>query len=568
MNLRHVRAVAVASCLVPASLAAAQSNSLESKASDGTQANGISILLPSGRAMSSDGRFVAFTTSATNLGYTDNNTVDDVFLRDRLNGTTICLSANGTKTGNKSSDYASVTPDGRWVVFGSWASDLVGIDNNNAKDIYRWDTTTSTLDRINLASGGALANNDSDRGSLTPDGRWLCFGSRASNLDPLKTNTGWDVFVRDLQYDTVAVVSTSTGGVLGNGWSLDPTISDDGRYVAFRSAATNLGGTDTGQHDDVFLKDLQTGVLVRLSNSTTGGESNGDSVTPHVTGDGRFVFYCTAATNVVAHDTNGVRPDIIVYDVAAGTSSFADVNAAGKLSDQGAIEPSPSRDGRYCSFSSEATNLDPLFPNYTTQHIFVRDLVQNRTVAEDLDASFALANGSSGQSSLSDDGKLVAFLSYGSNLVSGDTSTMIYDVFLRDRGETRFVEYGVGLAGTGGFVPHLGGSDGREALGDFKVQIDGGLGAAPGSLFVGLAPADFFPVFGGHFYVDLSAGWTHLPVALGGAAGVGGAGALTLPGADLSAYDGTTLYLQLLLVDPAAVRGVSMTNGMEMHIGD
>lgn len=568
MKHRFVPAVLVASSFVHAPLAPAQVNSLESRASDGTQANDNSTLLPTGRALSTDGRYVVFTSRATNLAGTDNNGWTDVFLRDRSSGTTICLSSNGSTTGNRASDDPSITPDGRWVVFGSWSSDLVANDKNGAKDIFRWDTTTNTLDRVSVPSGGGEANNDSGYPSLTPDGRYLVFASRATNLDAADTNSGFDVYVRDLQNDTVAVVSTSTAGVLGNGWSYEPTISDDGRWVAFRSAATNLAGTDAGQFDDVFLKDLQTGVLVRMSNSTSGGESNGDSVTPHVCGDGHLVFYVTAANNIVAHDTNGGNPDVLVYDVAAGTNAFVDVSATGKLSDQGAIDPSPSRDGRYCAFSSYATNLDPLFTKYTTQHVFVRDLVQNRCVAEDLDASFALATGFSGQPSLSDDGELVAFLSYGQNLVSGDTSSAIYDVFLRDRGETRFVEYGVGLAGTGGYVPHLGGSDGREALGDLVVRMDGGLGAASGILFVGVNAADLFPVFGGHFYIDLTAGWTRFPLALGGAAGVGGTGALALPGVDVSAFDGTTFYLQLLLADPAAVRGVSMSNGLEMHVGN
>jgi hypothetical protein len=141
-------------------------------------------------------------------------------------------------------------------------------------------------------------------------------------------------------------------------------------------------------------------------------------------------------------------------------------------------------------------------------------------------------------------------------------------VFFRDCSEVRFVEFGVGLAGSGGVAPHLFGKDGREALGDFSIDVEHGLGGAAGFLWIGTQSTDYFPFFGGHFYVSFGAPWTYLPIALGGPAGVPAAGSLELPGLDLSAFDGLTLTLQATLLDPAAPRGVALTNGLEMHIGD
>jgi hypothetical protein len=198
----------------------------------------------------------------------------------------------------------------------------------------------------------------------------------------------------------------------------------------------------------------------------------------------------------------------------------------------------------------------------------VRDLVQGRCVAQTLTDGFVTADNSSFVSSITGNGQQLAFLSMATNLDPTDANFSTIDVFFRDCSEVRFVEFGVGLAGSGGVDPHLFGKDGREKLGDFFLEIEHGLGGAAGFLWVGTQSADYFPFFGGHFYVSFGAPWTWLPIALGGAAGVPAAGSLELPGLDLSAFDGLTLTLQVTLLDPAAPHGVALTNGLEMHIGD
>jgi Tol biopolymer transport system component len=555
---------------IGAPCASAQHTSLESLSSSGVQQNGVALMRTSGRALSDDGRYLTFLSYATNLTSGDNNLTNDIFLRDRVLGTTTCLSKipGGSATGDNASQIASMSADGRFVVFESYASNLVAGDTNSYADVFLYDQTTGSLSRISVTSSGAEAGGYDP--AITEDGRYVVFASGASNFDPGDHNNKIDIFVRDLVAGTTTLASTdASGAYVANDHCYKPSISDDGRYVAFRTQATNFASPDTGKFEDVFLKDMQTGAIVRMSSTPSGGESGGASYQPRVCGDGHLVFYVTDASDVTATDANPYA-DVVVYDVATGVNSLVDLSSTGVQADYGGTDPAPSVDGRYCVFKSGARNLDPLTPAGTVYHVFVRDLLQGRCTAETLDPAFAPGNANSSEPSISGDGKHIAFASFAGNLDPADTNpSSINDIFFRDRGEVRFVDYGVGLAGSGGFVPHLFGKDGREIRGDFALEIADGLGATFGNLFIAAAPADLFPVFGGgHFYVDLTAPWLQLPIVVGGAAGVAGAGSLELTGTDLSAYDGTPLYLQLLLVDPGAPRKVAMSNGLEMHIGD
>jgi hypothetical protein len=551
-------------------IAAAQSNSIESRATGGTQANGASTLNFTGNSMSADARYIAFDSYGTNLTTTDNNGNIDVFLRDRVANVTTCCSLNSSgKTGNNYSQYPTISADGRYVVFESLASDLVANDHNGGSDVFVYDASTGALARASVTSSGAEANSSSHTASISADGRYVVFTSLATNLSASDTNNKADVYVRDLALGTTTLVSTDASGTVGNNTSWDASISDDGNFVAFRSMATNFGATDSGGFYDVFLKDVATGAIVRVSSKPGGAEANDESFHARVCGDGSKVFYTTLATDILTPDANGSYGDVLVYDVATGVTSRVDVSTAGKQATRPASNPSPSTDGRYCSFQSDDANLDPILNaagGY--QHIFVRDLVQGRCVAQTLTSGFVTANNNSFVSSITGNGQQLAFLSMATNLDPTDANFSTIDVFVRDCSEVRFVEFGVGLAGSGGVAPHLLGKDGREKLGDFSLEIENGLGGAAGFLWIGTQSADYFPFFGGHFYVSFGAPWTYLPISLGGSPGVPAAGSLELPGLDLSAFDGLTLTLQATLLDPAASHGVALTNGLAMNIGD
>src|SRR5439155_147393 len=151
------------------------------------------------------------------------------------------------------------------------------------------DTQTGAITRASTGSSGSQANGNSYDPSLSADGRFVAFWSDAPNLLGTDTNGFTDVFVKDLQTDAITRYSTGGSGAQGNGNSSDPSMSADGRYVAFVSAASNLVPGDTNGVADVFIKDVQTGAIIRVSDGSAGAQSDGNSSKPALSGDGRFL---------------------------------------------------------------------------------------------------------------------------------------------------------------------------------------------------------------------------------------------------------------------------------------
>ena len=171
--------------------------------------------------------------------------------------------------------------------------------------------------RVSVGPGNAQGNGRSFIPALSADGRYAAFYSDASNLVAGDTNGARDVFVRDLQTGETTRVSVSTSGAEANGDSFAPAVSSDGRFVAFASSASNLVDGDTNDANDVFVRDRQTNTTTRVSVGFDGSQANGGSDQPSLSGDGRLVAFTSAATNIVAGDLNGVR-DAFVYDRQPG----------------------------------------------------------------------------------------------------------------------------------------------------------------------------------------------------------------------------------------------------------
>ncbi len=330
-----------------------------SVATDGTQGNGDSYE-PS---ITSDGHYVAFYSDANNLVANDTNGQRDVFLKDITTGAIQLVSraADGTQ-GNWGSCCPSVTLDGRYVVFRSFASNLVLGDTNSVYDIFLKDVTTGAIRRVNVAADGTQANlySFSTSASITPDGRYVVFRSDASNLVSGDTNSVFDIFLKDVTTGAIQRVSTAADGAQGNGHSVDPWITPDGRYVVFRSTANNLVLGDTNGKHDIFLKDVITGTIQRVSVAADGSESNGNSYrfgySSPITLDGRYVVFRSEASNLVLEDTNN-QADIFLKDTITGeiqlVSATADHIEGNGFSDT----PSITADGRYIVFYSLANNL-------------------------------------------------------------------------------------------------------------------------------------------------------------------------------------------------------------------
>jgi Tol biopolymer transport system component len=339
-----------------------------SVASGGAEANGDSFE----PAISADGRFVAFSSAATNLVAGDSNVANDVFVRDRQANTTTRVSVGlAGANPNGGSDTPSISGDGRLVAFTSAATNLVAGDTNGQRDAFVFDRQTGTTTRASLAYNGDQAVLDSFTPELSADGRFLAFTSFAPNLVDFDDNESSDVFVRDLQAGTTTRVSEYSGGFQAEGDSLRPAISADGRYVAFDSDAWNLVWGDTNDVFDVYVHDRQTDYTTRVSVDDSGGQSDGPSFRPSLSADGRYVAYFSDASNLVAGDTNG-SSDIILYDRLSGATKRVSVAGGGGEANGSSLRPALGGNGRLVIFESDATNLVAGDSNQFTD-IFVHD---------------------------------------------------------------------------------------------------------------------------------------------------------------------------------------------------
>lgn len=336
--------------------------------SAGQQANGGSGLF--GITMTPDGRSVAFYSEASNLVSGDTNGVPDVFLHDRQTGATerVSVDSQGVQ-GNARSAYPALTPDARFVLFGGYASNLVAGDSNGAWDLFVRDRSNGTTERISISSTGAQGDADAGWGSLSDDGRFVAFYSSASTLVSGDTNATWDVFVRDRRLGTTELVSTPLGAPEFHLGSWGGSISADGRCVAFVSSATNLVPGDTNGVWDVFVRDLLLGTTERVSVGPGGAQSNGTSFPPSISADGRYVAFASGGTTLVPGITSG---GVFVRDRRAGTTEFASFTSTGVQPNGTCDEPSISSQGRYVVFRGSASNLVPNDTN-TIDDVFLRD---------------------------------------------------------------------------------------------------------------------------------------------------------------------------------------------------
>lgn len=287
-------------------------------ASDGTVANNGSEL----PVISADGRIVAFRSSSNNLVPGDTNNYYDIFVHDRQTGITerVSVASDGSQainpspyTGGHSHFVFSISADGRFVPFSSLCSTLVPSDTNNSYDIFVHDRQTGITERVNVASDDTEANGHSIYHWISGDGRYVSFYSTATNLVPNDTNGLADIFVHDRLTGTTERVSVASDGTEANGASFYNSISTDGRFVAFQSAASNLVPNDTNGHEDIFVHDRLTGATKRVSVAFDGSEPNNSSEYPSMSADGRFVAFESSATNLVpGGDVNGVYDDIFV----------------------------------------------------------------------------------------------------------------------------------------------------------------------------------------------------------------------------------------------------------------
>jgi Tol biopolymer transport system component len=400
-------------------------------ASDGTEAS----YLAKNPGISANGRFVAFESSASNLVDGDLNFAGDIFVHDRETGKTELISvASDDRQGDSHSTKPSISATGRFVAFESAATNLVPGDTNDTWDIFVHDRETGITERVSVATDGSQANRGTG-GMVTPsisaDGRFVAFASSSDNLVSYDTNESTDIFVRDRQTGLTERVSVNSYGGQGNAWSQHPSISADGRFVAFISVADNLvDGHPLGFMEDAYVHDRETGQTEQVSIASDGSDSALASLWVSVSGDGRYAAFQSISSNLVEEDTND-NSDIFVHDRETRQTERVSVTSDGREGNGGSIYANISANGRFIAFESMASNLVPGDTN-DTWDIFVHDRETGITERVSVATDGNEGNQDSNDATLSNDGRYIAFESDASNLVPEDTNDY-QDVFIRDR---------------------------------------------------------------------------------------------------------------------------------------
>lgn len=338
----------------------------------GTQANNASKR-PS---TSGDGRFIAFESDASNLVLGDTNASTDIFVRDRQTGETtrVSVSSSGAEA-NEGSGGAAISGDGRYVAFVSDASNLVANDTNNTTDIFVRDRQTGMTIRVSVSSSGEQANDFSDFPlSISSDGRFVAFNSDASNLVANDTNGTTDIFVHDNQTGTTERISVASDGAQANSTSFVPSISANGQFIVFTSRASNLVFGDTNNATDIFLRDRQMGTTTRVSINSSGIEANQGALEGSISGNGRFVAFSSSSSNLMSEETSGLDY-VYIHDRQTGTTTLVSLYSDGFLMVGRSRTPSISFDGRYVAFA-----FDDRGDGLPLQEIYIRDRQTGATI--------------------------------------------------------------------------------------------------------------------------------------------------------------------------------------------
>jgi uncharacterized repeat protein (TIGR01451 family) len=389
----------------------------------GLEANGASYFI----SLSDDATVVTFGSFASNWAadQADINYVD-IFVRDRVADTTtkISVGPNGEVADQRSFD-PFISANGRYVSFTSYATNLVLGDTNrhdpidDGLDVFLYDRVTGILKRVSLNWKGEQIDKNSV-GHVTADNRYAIFTS--NGIDVAQGDPNGDVlsaiYMRDLQTGAIERITKAADGGYPNGGVGAAEASYDGRYIVYLSGSSNLVWDSNGEQD-VMLYDNLTDQTTLISKPVGGGQSNGLSSAAHITPDGRYIVFLSFATNLVPGDNNG-KSDIFVYDTLLDTMEMVSVSSSGVQGNEGSKDPAICGNGRFVSFTSESTNLVPL-PHNGERQVYIHDRLTHTTFLGTGTDTF-MGNGRAHRSTLSADCSTIGFATEANNLISGDTN--------------------------------------------------------------------------------------------------------------------------------------------------
>jgi len=339
---------------------------LVSRSSGGAQSNGGSRY----PAVSADGRFIAFSSVGTNLVAGDTNGVEDVFLHDRITGFTTRVSV--TTSGAQADGYSTnpaISGDGQFVVFSSSATNLHVLGNGGFTQVYVRDTGASRTTLCSVAAFLVPGNSNSQNPAISADGSRIVFQSSASNLTTVDDPLVVDIFLYERASGLISRVNRGYNGATPDDHSADPAISADGNWVAFRSTASNLIAGGTLGESQVFLQEIAGGNASIVSVHTNGNHGDDFSGSASISSNGKRVAFRSQATNLVPGDTNGLE-DLFIHDVATGTTACMTRAPGGQQA--GGVDLAFAAGGDFIAFASDVTDYVPGDTNGSSD-VFVRD---------------------------------------------------------------------------------------------------------------------------------------------------------------------------------------------------
>jgi uncharacterized repeat protein (TIGR01451 family) len=409
--------------------------------------------------VSADGRFAVFLSKASNIanGPVDTNGGDDIFLHDRQTGTLTLVSHAVGAPGTAAAAYSSsptVSADGRWVAYLSWATNLISghVERNNNADVFLYDRVTDTTTLVSHipASATSTGNGLCGRPSVSDDGSFVTYSSHSTDLVTGQTDTAatYDVFLYERATGANTLVSRipASATTTGNGAANGAVVSGDGNWIAFIGWSTNLvsGLTDTNSNEDIYLYERATGAMTLVSRNASSPTTTGNALSrmPVMSTDGSWIAFVSWADNLITGSDTNFGSDVFLYERAAGTNTLVS-HISTSLVQTGSstsAAPSISSDGRWIAYATSSNNMvvGQSDTNWLAD-VFLYDRTTGAAVLVSHTSASATATGigNADLPFISRDGSRVTFHGYVKNLVAGQTDTnAVHDVYVYDRAST------------------------------------------------------------------------------------------------------------------------------------